>query len=308
MLTLSFSNYKAYKACPARYKAQAIDKVKEPSTERDRYNRAFGSVMGDLSHSFYKKKMFMRLADGRQALYQVFEELRTEMRERLAKRLVGIKLGVKGRPLTFEQIVERCEQALRAFLALVVREKLYGTYTASEVVLSTALEKYHLTLTGRPDLVIVRQLPGEPLRNIILDGKSKPSQSVTDDQLLWYGVQWYYKFHVLATDLGFLYFEPTKTIPALDLRRFTETDLQAMVGDILGVRDAILADTKFQPVVNSQCWNCPIRAACKISPHFRGENEAVRQALDQSVDGVVDWSGKAAVSNEEGALDGLCID
>lgn len=266
-LEISFTQFRNYRLCPKRYKAD-IDRTHPPQTEQEQYNVAFGKIMGKLAEDFYKGQLFMKLTDPA-GLREVFFKLKDRVPILVNKFLRNVTLEIKGRPLSKEEWNDRCVTALKRFLASVVENRLYGVYTNAEIVLKIRIAKYGITLTGRPDLAVVSEASGQPRRAVIVDFKSRPSKSVAVAQLAWYALLWYYKFGEVPTEVGFLYFEPADGIPVFQSYKFTDADLRKIMGEILQVRDKILADGHYRAKANDQCWNCGLSKICPTSPFYK---------------------------------------
>ena len=263
-LEISFSQFKNYRLCPRRYQAD-VNKEHGPDTDKQKYNMAFGNIMDDIADQFYKGQLFMKLVNAN-ALTEVYFKLRDRLLVIYNKYLKDVKVGIPGRPLTKEEMITRCEEALKRFLSGVVQNRLYGEYTNSEINLRIRIAKYGITLNGRPDLAVISRQEGRSQRIVIVDFKSRPSDSVVRDQLAWYALLWYYKFSLIPNEVGFFYFEPTKKSQLVfEPFKFGATDLQKMMAAVLVVRDQITSGAGFQAKINDQCWNCGIRQACPVS-------------------------------------------
>lgn len=261
-LALSHTTFRAYLECPKKYLTLIKDTPLEvpEATESDLYNNAFGNTMHSLTEKFYNEGLYRRCGtlDG---VRDVYIKLRDSIEDQMKVHLRGVTMGVKFRPLTWEEFRARCAKAIKRFVANVVKHRLWGVYTKAEINLSLRLDKYNLALFGKPDLGIVQR---NPHKIIIVDVKSRPNTTVDDSQLIWYALMWYYKWGDWPTDLYFMYMEGE---PDMEPVSFRPEMGQELMSQILVVRDKIQADKKFRPVRNEKCWNCLLRKTCEESPY-----------------------------------------
>ena len=260
MIRLSYSHWQAFRSCHAWYKAM-VDKTAPPEDDNTRYKFGFGNVMHRISEVFYKARMYNRFV-GMDSVRDCYQRLKVSIPGMVDDVFGTMELGVKGRPLTRDEIIVRCEEATKRFLAVVIKHQLFGVYASAEVNLKIQLPEKGLTLFGYLDLVVINRTPKPKCR--LGDIKSKRYKELDKWQLIWYSLLWYYKFGIPPDQFVFIYLEGDPDYEPYD---YNEREIQELMADILLTRDRINAETQFNPTPNKGCWKCPIKMACKESPY-----------------------------------------
>lgn len=233
--------------------------------------------MHKLNEVFYRNKMFLKLTSTK-AVVEIYEKLRDNHLEGTLDYFLkpAGELGVKFKPKTRDEFLVDCRAALKRLLSVIVRYRLYGRYANAEVDLKLLLRDLDIALFGKIDIAAIP----DKTRIVLADLKSELNKDYVDErQLKWYALLWYYKFGYYPSELLFI---PCRGKEDAVQVEFTPEELQELMGQILSVRDQILADKKFAPRTNEKCWNCPERKTCPKSPY--AQQHLAQQELD-SVEG-----------------------
>jgi CRISPR/Cas system-associated exonuclease Cas4 (RecB family) len=178
-------------------------------------------------------------------------------------------------PLINEDFVSNLKNDVTKFIPTtvsIIREhKLLKPKSRSEVDLSVEYKsKSHgvsLKIAGRSDFV------HEPDSIWIIDGKGSVHREryVDSEQLIWYAVQYYLKYHVAPDRLGFLYY------------RFPEDPIQWIVYDENSMRSNLLKtfDTavkilnkEFDAIPSTNCNRCEFSKFCDEGHKFLAAKRA----------------------------------
>lgn len=197
-LYLSYSAFNQFKSCARQYYNQRVLKLEPP--ERDsKHNAIFGTVIQAAFEKYYNERMWEGLPLG-----LVEEELQDFARTRFFKFLEEEYVNWKSPSCRTSaiQIQEDLTACIPHVLSYLHEAGLHGPTTASEVDFKTPLTE-DISLVGFVDFII--KLPnGEVL---ILDGKSTKDKTRVDaDQLRYYALMFFLRYHTLPTRLGFLYY------------------------------------------------------------------------------------------------------
>lgn len=249
-LYLSYSGRKTYLTCPKKYWFKYV--IKDPARDSPK-GSLFGSTIGKVFEWFYEKKAWAQpdpvaatISFIEPAIEVVFHEedfnpmsdpgFCTVLRQELAH---YVPIGVE-----------------------IIRQNGFLTpYSQAETDLTVVYgsDKYGMVLKlgGRSDFI-----HSEDMRKVwILDGKgSKHREKYVDaEQLIWYAVQHYIKYHVAPTRLGFIFYrfpdDPIKWIS------YDGAAMHASLDQTFDVANKIKLQT-FDPTPSGECHRCPYRGKC----------------------------------------------
>jgi hypothetical protein len=206
-LYLSYSGRKSYMTCPKKYHFMYVLRDK---TRGDRRNTFFGSIIGKVYEWFYSRRAWAT-ADPVATVVSYVED---------ATRSVYEKEDFD--PVTDPAFVNLLQQDLRKYVpegVEIIRK--HGLLSAQSLVEADLTIEYtspkhglNLKIGGRSDFTHVK---GDK-DTWLLDGKaSKHKEKYADsEQLIWYAIQHYLKYHIAPSRLGFIFWcfpeDPVKWI------------------------------------------------------------------------------------------------
>lgn len=259
---LSYSGRKAYLTCPKQYEFRYITK---PPISPDKTGSFFGSIIGKLFEWFYTNQLWAKsdplaacldlLPEAMQSVFSAEEydprsnpDFVRELRENLIKHVpIGIDIIRKYELLT---PVSRAE------------EDLSCVYTPPD-------SDFSIKLGGRADFI-----HGKNKLDIwIVDGKgSKHREKYVDsEQLIWYAVQFYLRYHVAPTRLGFLFYQfPDDPIQWI---AYDGNTMRASVATTVDVCKKIRL-RMFDAKPSDECGNCDYRNLCDEGRKFFAKKKA----------------------------------
>lgn len=247
---LSYTGRKTYLTCPKQYEFRYIKKEKGKYDPR---NSMFGSIIGKIFEWFYERK-FWSTEDPTSACFDNMHD---------AMNLVFSKENFD--PLMDPRYVSSLRDDLHKFIPStieVIRSNGFlTTYSRSEVDLTVtyANDKHNLTLKmgGRCDFIHA----GNRLNVSILDGKATKHREkyLDSDQLIWYAVQHYLKYHVAPTKLGFLMFRfPENPVIWID---YDADSMRTLVEETCVVANKIRLKI-FDAKPSGECHRCDFKDRC----------------------------------------------
>jgi CRISPR/Cas system-associated exonuclease Cas4 (RecB family) len=197
-LYLSYSAYKQYHNCPREYYFSRVQKL-VPDVKDSKHNAIMGTVIQAAFEKYYNERLWEGLP-----LDVVAEELQDFARLRFFQFLEEEYVNWRSPTCrtSAAEIQGEMSVAIPHVLRYLHEAGLHGPMTASEVDFKTPLTD-NLSLVGYVDFII-RQDDGKVL---ILDGKATKDKSRVDpDQLRYYALMFFLRYHVLPDALGFLYY------------------------------------------------------------------------------------------------------
>jgi CRISPR/Cas system-associated exonuclease Cas4 (RecB family) len=247
-LYLSYSGRKAYLNCPDQYRRRYVLKDK---TKLDPEQSFFGQAIGSVFEWFYEKRVWA-MENATASAVAMIEP---------AMAMVFQKEGFE--PASNPYIVDAIRADLRTFVPkgveIIRRKNLLTDNSRAEVDLTVTYgdpDGLTVKMGGRADFV-------HGCREVsILDGKgTKHREKFTDSQqVIWYALLHYLRFHVAPVKLGFIYW------------RFPEDPIQWVSYDGQSLRDCVsltfkvarkILDGAFDPVPSPECGNCNFRRKCE---------------------------------------------
>lgn len=245
---LSYTGRKTYLTCPCKYRLRYV--VKQKAVE-DPKNTLFGIVMGKVFEWFYNKKLWASPNPETECLKASDLAVDDACDEKRFDRVAH------------PDFMAELRSSVRTFIPTTIQaikdHRLLNTASRSEVDLTVDYySKEHgfsLRIGGRSDFV------HGPKPLWIVDGKGSVHREkyVDAEQLIWYSVQHYLKYHVAPDRLGFLHY------------RFPSDPVQWIVYDESSMR-ANLAKTfeiatrirrgDFAATPSGECHRCEFRSMC----------------------------------------------
>lgn len=250
-LYLSYSGRKSYLICPKRYEFGYILKI---WPDRDDKNTYLGSTIGKLFEWFYSRSFWKEPDVLKTCLDAVRPALEDTYRDK------------KFDPATDRDFCTKLEQEVRALvpggLEIIRANGFLTPLSRAEADLTTfcSSEKHGMTLKlgGRADFIHGRTR--EDLS--ILDGKASQHREkyVDPEQLIWYGVQHYLKYHVFPSRLGFIFWSyPNNPLTWIE---FSPEDMRKSVEKTFDTAKKIRLK-QFEPTPSSECYRCDWRPQCE---------------------------------------------
>ena len=250
-LYLSYSGKKSYVTCPKQYEYKYILKEKAISNPKD---ILFGNIMGKIFEWFYNKKLWLRADIDSYLLNIVVDEAISECSSK-----VNFDLNSD---IEFKsKLIKDVNGFVVSTLRVIRDQKLLSPISKSEIDLTSFYfdkeSKITLKIGGRADFI--HYFNNENIW--IMDGKgSKYREKYIDsDQLIWYAVQHYIKYHIVPNRIGFLFYrfpsDPIKWIMLDDqlmrehVKRTIKSALQIMNG-------------MFDPTPSIECRHCSFQSNC----------------------------------------------
>jgi CRISPR/Cas system-associated exonuclease Cas4 (RecB family) len=247
-LYLSYSGRKTYLICPSRYRFRYIQKI-PPKIELR--STGFGSSIGKVFEWFYERKVWMSadVVSATLALVEPAVRLTFERDE------VNINVEME----LFHRIVDDVKAYVPSSIESIRKHQLLSESSCAEMDLTTTYTKDGIILRigGRADFV-----HGSDKSIRILDGKGSAHREkfVDSEQLIWYAVQYYLKFKVAPSHLGFLYYRfPNDPIQWIDF------DAQALRDSVKTTFDVAkkIQLKMFDPQPNPECARCDYQGRCE---------------------------------------------
>lgn len=269
---LSYSGRKSYLTCPKMYEFRYIKKEKGIKEPRD---SMFGTAIGKVFEWFYERKSWSSpdpvsvvMSSIQDAIDWTFQHEKFE-------------------PLTDPGYVSMLRQDLNHYVPLsleVIKKQGFLTVNSraeDDLTVMYRNDKHDITIKmgGRADFIHGK----DKLDIWIVDGKgSKHREKYVDsDQLIWYAVQFYLRYHVAPTKLGFLFYkfpdDPVKWIAYDDqaMRDLVEKTCDVAVKIKLKV---------FGATPSGECHRCDYRDRCDDGQKYRAQR---RKETGGRIDGSV---------------------
>jgi len=250
-LYLSYSGRKSYLMCPRHYHFRYI--LKDP-TRGDPRGSIFGSAIGMVFQWFYDRKLWAE-PDPISACLAVVDEA-----------MMNVFQNEKFDPEWDPGFLHVTRQSMLQFIPPGVETiKKLGLLTVNsraEVDLTVLYwnDKYGMSIKvgGRCDFV-----HSPDMRDVwIIDGKASKHREryVDSEQLIWYAVQHYIKYHVAPSRLGFVFWsfpdDPVKWIA------YDSQAMRASLDATFDVGKKILLKS-FDATPSGECHRCDYKDKCE---------------------------------------------
>ncbi len=254
---LSYSGRRTYKICPAKYDLGYVQRVRVIRDDRNTY---LGTTVGKVFEWFYSRSFWKSSDVIQTCLDSVDEAIEDTFRDK------------KFDPSTDSSVRPALELQTKALIPTgveIIRSNGFLTpLSRAEIDLTTsASSEKHGNITvklgGRADFI-----HGTGKNDLwILDGKaSKHREKYVDpEQLIWYGVQHYVKYHVFPTRLGFIFWSiPSDPVSWID---FTPNDFRRSVDETFEIVKKIRL-RQFDPTPSSECYRCDYKDQCEAGKRW----------------------------------------
>lgn len=271
-LYLSYSGRKSYDTCPKQYEFRYI--LKAPS-DKDQSGSFFGSIIGKLFEWFYERRLWSA-PDPVAATLDLSEAAMSEVFRKE-------KWDEATNPALCHQIRQDLRKYVPTTIDIIRKFSFLTPYTKAEVDLTVVYtsEKHGLTMKigGRCDYV-----HSHDMRDVwILDGKASQHKDkyVDPEQLIWYAVQYYLKYRVAPTRLGFVFFrfpeDPVKWIA------YDEEAMRASVTHTFDVAKRIHLKM-FDPTPSDECKLCDYKNLCPEGSKYLSSQKVHERITDTLFD------------------------
>lgn len=246
---LSYSGRKCYLTCPKRYEFRYVLRI---PVVRDDRNTFLGSTIGKVFEWFYLRQFWSASNPVQACLDSVDEAIDDTFRDK------------KFDPSTDGSVRPKLDLEVRALIPTgveIIRSHGFLTpLSRAEVDLTTSIQDEEGTVVkigGRADFI-----HGRGRNDIwILDGKVSQHREkyVDSEQLIWYGVQHYIKFHVLPARLGFIFWSvPSDPVMWIE---FGPDDFRRSVKQTFETVKKIRLK-QFEATPSSECYRCDYKDHC----------------------------------------------
>lgn len=196
-LYLSYSGRKTYLTCPKQYEFRYILK---DQTKDDPKKSLFGSIIGKVFEWFYTRQTWTQCDPVASTLELIKPAIDCVFREK--------NFDPSCDPGFFTVLKQELNHFIPLGIEIIRKNSFLTPYSRAEEDLSVIYgnEKRGMTLKigGRADFI-----HSQNRKEVwIIDGKgSKHREKYVDsEQLIWYAIQHYIKYHVVPTRLGFMFY------------------------------------------------------------------------------------------------------
>ena len=248
---LSYSGFKSYQTCPKKYELCYISKV---PYDYDPRASMLGSALGKVLEWFYSKQ-YWKVSDPLALCNSAVDSALdwTYKKNKFDPQFDSVfcrDLKVK--------LIDMLPQSIQ-----IIREKKLLT-VCSQVEVNLSVTAGHqdydflLKIGGRCDFIHGRN----PQNVFINDGKSSKwkDKYVDANQLIWYGIQHYIKFHIVPSQLGFIFWafpdDPIKWI------EYDAKSMKSLFDEIFSTYNKIRLK-QFEPTPSPECKICNYKSQCK---------------------------------------------
>ena len=269
-LYLSYSGRRAYLICPEKYCYQYI---KHTPREYDPRASMFGSAIGKVFEWFYTEKIWSKLDPVRSACDLIVPAINHVFKKEKFSKNTDRKY--------VEQLLEDMKEYVPKGVEVIKQNKFVtpGSVSEHDLTINCMNSDFGMTIRmgGRADFI-----HGHGDKFWIIDGKgSKYRDQYTDpDQLIWYALQHYLKYHVAPVRLGFLFW------------RFPEDPIQWVEYDNQSLRKNL--DLTFEVAQNIKsgvfgtkpsktCNLCDYKKICTDGIEYLEAMDVKKPVLDNSV-------------------------
>ena len=204
-ITLYFSTWQTYDACPQRFLWQkgwdgidcggGVGKKKPVPIKESKHHAVMGQVIQKVIEDMYNDELW-KYPKGlhERLLDRVEQEFNKEMERNYIDWQMAQPRG---------EMLQICKDGVSGYLKTMKANKLLGSYNKAEELLLGWVDKY-TAIGGRADLIIQREDVGV----MILDGKNSKEKGkyTTPEQLKWYALCYYLSYGKMPDKLGFVYY------------------------------------------------------------------------------------------------------
>ena len=245
---LSYTGRKTYLTCPRKYWYRYVKKQDAPDDPR---KAMFGIAMGKVFEWFYNKRFWTDPKPEVKCLEAVDKAIDYTCDEKRFDCAAN------------SDFISELRGSMREFIPPAVKtireHRLLSVESRSEVDLTVNYfsKKHDMTLRigGRADFV------HGPSPLWIVDGKGSVHREkyVDSEQLIWYALQHYLKYHVAPDRLGFLHYRFPK-----DPVQWIVYDEQSMRSNLAKTLDtvALIRGGSFDAKPSGECHRCEFRILC----------------------------------------------
>lgn len=247
---LSYSGRKTYLTCPKQYYFRYV--IKDPS-RGDTTKSMFGTAIGKIFEWFYNDKIWMDPNHGSILMSRVGEALESTY--------ISNNYVIGTNPSIEVSIKNDMREFIPKGIEIIKNNGFLTPFSKAEVDLSVVYRSektLSISMGGRADFI-----HGKNSNDVwILDGKASKHREkyVDSDQLIWYATQYYLKYHVAPTRLGFIFWcFPDKAISWIE---YNSDSMRSLIKKTLEVSQRIL-DKDFSPTPSGDCTRCPFLNKCE---------------------------------------------
>lgn len=195
-LYLSYSGRKSYLICPKQYQNNYILKVDVP---KDPKNSLFGSMIGKIFEWFYEKSLWSHSDPTSECIKLIPDSIKLICKKE--------KFNIDENYQFVSELRSKLHELIPHGVESIRKHQLLSKNSKTEVDLTSVNRSKEFNLSvkigGRPDFIHTNDN-----KNFwIIDGKASKyrDQYVDPQQLIWYAVQFYLKYGIAPTRLGFLF-------------------------------------------------------------------------------------------------------
>lgn len=245
-LYLSYSGRRSYLLCPTQYKFQYIDhydRITDPK------QTMFGSVIGKVFEWFYSRKIWSE-PDVKNSLLSLINPAIKLISEKE-------KFDVNSDLIFMQSLRDELQYYITCGIDTIRNNKLLTPDSRAEVDLTIMYTRgITIKIGGRADFI-----HGDRNNTWIIDGKgSKYRDKYLDsDQLIWYALQYYLKYHIAPTRLGFVFWKfPEDPIQWID---YDNNSLRASLNLTFEIAEKI-RNREFGLKLSNACKFCGFHQYC----------------------------------------------
>lgn len=271
-LYLSYSGRKIYLSCPKKYKYIYVDGIK---VKKDPSTAFYGSIIGTLFEWFYSKNIWKSASP--------VSTLRGLISEATDKVLKDEKYDRSRDPTYISSVEADVYEDIPGGINTIRSNKLLSPNSQAELNLNVTYKHPDhdlvLRIGGRSDFVHYFD------KNDvwILDGKgSRHREKYLDsEQLIWYAVQHYIKYHIAPSRLGFIFWRfPENPIQWID---YDESSIRSSLNVTFDVAKKITLKV-FNPRVSKECYGCSFNDRCEEGREFVSEMKRSNRVTESIFD------------------------
>lgn len=268
---LSYSGRKCYTTCPKKYEYRYILKEKDMSDPR---SSMFGIAIGKVFEWFYNQRIW--------ASHNCLDSIMDLIEPAIESTLKEKQFDSVADPVFVTSLRHDLRKFIPSGLDSIRSHRLLTICSRSEVDLTISYyNKDHnmmLRIGGRADFIHSASSSDV----WIVDGKGSAYRDkyIDTDQVIWYAMQYFLKYHIAPTRLGFLYY------------RFPDDPIQWVAYDAQSIRDQInktfeavkqIKEKKFDPKPSRDCRLCGYNTKCADGIKYMSERRISPSIIDSSV-------------------------
>jgi len=253
---LSYSGRKSYLTCPKKYHFSYILKDR---TRGDRRSSFLGSIIGKVFEWFYTRRAWATTDPTETVVSYIDDATRVIFEEEQFDAAADPAFCTMLRQELFKVVPDGVE--------IIRNHKLVSPMSRAEVDLTveytSATYGMSVKIGGRSDFI-----HGTNESDVwLIDGKASKHREkyVDSEQLIWYAVQHYIKYHVAPTRLGFMFWcfpaDPIKWIA------YDNAAMRASIKETFGVAKKIQLK-QFEATPSDECPRCDFRDKCEEGQRY----------------------------------------